>query len=153
MGTVLLTGCRVTQYGFVQQKSVHILSPRADSVVTVPLKVTWSAPGVHLGTPGGPATYAVFVDRNPMQPGQGLKSLCTPNDTQCLNTPGEPDAAYLAQQQVYLTKSNSLVLQNLPLNQVPSDLHNVTIVLLNAQGRRLGEANYSVEFASSASTL
>jgi hypothetical protein len=141
-----LTGCRVSQYGFLQDTRVHITSPGADAVVKTPLTVAWTAPGIHLGSSAqGPAEYAVFVDRNPMQPGQGLKSLCSHNDTHCRNTPGQPDAAYLAQSDVFLTKSTSVTLPNLP-PQTPPQLHTITVALLNSAGQRIGEAAYSVEF-------
>jgi hypothetical protein len=89
--------------------------------------------------------FGVFVDRQPMRPGQSLRVF---GDDACKRTRGCPDAHYLAQRRVYVTTEEGLSLDALPshLDRYSGTAHEITVVLLDADGRRIGEAAYTVEF-------
>ena len=112
------------------------------------MRVAWDAPGIELGAVGGPARFAVFVDRAPIRPGQSLRAV---GDDDCRRTPGCPDDEYLRERYVFLTCATSLTLDTLPAKSGTTrtgadDTHDLTIVLVDADGRRLGEAAWTVEF-------
>jgi hypothetical protein len=129
---------------------VDITAPRARERVVAPLAVRWTTNDLALGEPGGPTQFAVFVDRAPLHPGQSLDSR---GDDACRRTPGCPDDSYLRDRFIYLTRDTSLTLETLPAKSGSNrtgakHAHEVTIVLLDADGRRHGEAAWSVEFST-----
>jgi hypothetical protein len=146
-----MTGCRITGVMFHKDHHLQILAPARNAAVTLPLTLRWSADErLGFGTPGGPTRYGVFVDRPPVKPGQGLRAVAN-NDDVCKRTPGCPDAEYLQRLNVYLATGDTLTLPGLPDKRRQSrtgarDAHKVTIVLIDAQGRRVGERAYSIEF-------
>lgn len=94
--------------------------------------------------------FAIFFDRSPMRPGQTLRAL-VPEDDECRTEPGCPDAAWLADHfmYVYVTSDTSLEVDRLPdgrVNDRDKDRHDVTIVLLDDAGRRVGESAFTTEF-------
>src|SRR5690349_1457410 len=91
---VLLSSCaRVSE---LRSDQLTIKSPRELASVVLPLTVEWS---VH-SAPSGAATYAIFVDRLPMDPGKDFSSLA---DQACRLRRGCPDDAYLRTIGVYRT--------------------------------------------------
>ena len=110
-------GCSGLQ--FVDDRALALLSPRDDATVTVPLTIRWrlAHDEPELGT------FAVYVDRVPPRSGQR-----------------DDD-----KKGVFLTTSTSLVLtrDDLPprvgTREGERNKHEITVVLLDAHGRRLGE--------------
>jgi hypothetical protein len=135
---------------FRKDDRVDITAPRARERVVAPLAVRWTTKGLDLAEPGGPTRFAVFVDRAPIHPGQSMSAV---GDDVCRRTPGCPDEGYLRDRFIYLTRGTSLTLETLPAKSGSNrtgakDAHDVTIVLLDADGRRHGESSWSVEFST-----
>lgn len=146
------TACIPDHYAFLVDDRLTITSPRDQAEVTVPVTLRWRVEDFEVVEPGtSPARedagyFAVFVDRNPMPPGEDLRWLAR-DDGACDPDDGCPDAAYLAERDVHLTTKTELVLTE--LEEGPADRrerHSVTIVLLDASGTRIGESAFYVDF-------
>ncbi|HEX2038215.1 MAG TPA: hypothetical protein VHF47_00620 [Acidimicrobiales bacterium] len=134
---------------FREDTRLSILEPADRATVPLPVTLRWTTEDIDLGSPGGPQRFAVFVDRAPLRPGQHLRAL---GDDDCERVPGCPDEAYLRERYVYLTTESSLVLESVPDQRSSNrtgaeDRHEAVIVLLDAEGRRMGEAAWSAEFS------
>jgi hypothetical protein len=137
----LVSGCAVDGLAFVRDDRLDILSPESGATVRLPFEVRWSAPDVD-------ARYLVLFDRTPMRPNRTLQSL-VPSDDQCRTRPGCPDEQWLADHDLYLTDETSIRVEDLPeerTNERAKDRHEVTIVLLDSRGRRMGESVFIREF-------
>ncbi len=150
------SSCAVHGLEFMTDDSVAITSPLNRADVQPPFTISWRVRAASLAGQIAdgrqPGYFAVFIDRTPVRPGQNLKVL---TDHVCQQTPGCPSPAYLAQLNVYLTGGMSLTVTTLP-NLVPAGarpnkldyLHQATIVIVNRQLQRIGEASFSVNFFS-----
>jgi len=108
------------------------------------------------GTPesqatGVPATddagwFAVFVDRAPIKSGHTLADVV--GDPGCLTDPTCPDAKTLANFGVYVTHRTSVTVPLIPRLSTHErvQLHEVTVVLIDTDGRRIGEAAWYRQF-------
>jgi len=136
-------GCGVSGLAFTVDHRVSFVSPLSRALVSVPVTLRWTGAPASAG--GG--TFAVFVDRAPVRPGQTLRAVVG-RDTACLHTAGCPGAAYLAERGVYTTTGNSLSLQVIrPLNHYQRvQLHEATLIVLDAAGRRQGELAWYIDF-------
>jgi hypothetical protein len=134
-----LPSCGVSGLSFVQDHRVSILSPDDRAEVTLPVTIDWEAKDFD-------GTYAVFVDRAPVPGGKTLEWLAR-NDDYCKDTPGCPDEQWFVDRNVYVTDKTQLTLERLPeLNRDEQrETHEVTIVLLDRDGRRVGESAFGVE--------
>jgi hypothetical protein len=134
------SGCGVHGLNFVKDERLHIQSPRPNAEVHVPFDVRWSVEDFD-------GSYGVFVDRAPPGPGRTLASLAE-GDAVCKATAGCPDAAYLAGHRAYTTTDTSFRVEQLPelTRDRAREAHEVTVVLLDDQGRRVGESAFRVEF-------
>jgi hypothetical protein len=140
-----LSGCAVSGLAFREDERVDIVTPEDRAEVALPVTISWTSE-VEAGGGEGPY-YAVFVDRSPIRPGQSLRALA---DDSCNSTPGCPDIAYLRDRHVHVTEETSVTLEVVPRRSGQrtgaEDRHEATIVLIDAEGRRVGEAAYTVEF-------
>lgn len=149
----LATACVAPGLAFKVDDRLTIESPKQRSEVTLPVTVRWSVRDFAIVEPGFGATgkksgyFGIFVDRSPQPPGETLAWVAR-KDRSCRASDGCPDAEYLAARNIYSTSDTSITFEQLPR---PSDdnkkeRHNVTIVLLDPQGRRIGESAFYVEF-------
>jgi hypothetical protein len=136
----LLSSCDLT---FSASHEVAVVSPTQEQLVSLPVVFRWSS------TARADRYFAVFVDRAPIAPGQSLLAVASPA---CRRTPGCFDVAYLAQHDVFVTSSHTLKLDQVPspstallTTQAPG-VHQATIVVLDGEGRRVGESATTVEF-------
>lgn len=136
----LLPGCSVNGLNLRQDDRVSIVAPEDRSDVDLPVTVRWTARDFD-------GTYAVFVDRSPVPPGRTLDWLAR-NDDVCRQTKGCPDTTWFADRNVLRTTSNSVTIDRLPdtARDNRRDRHEVTVVLLDQKGRRIGESAFRVEF-------
>jgi hypothetical protein len=146
LAIVALSGCAVDGLAFRVDERVDITSPDDRADVTLPLTISWTADGVEPADDGGPY-FAVFVDQPPIRPGQSLRSVA---DDSCNRTPGCPDLDYFRDRSIYVTETTSVELDVIPQRSGQrtggDDSHEATIVLVDADGRRIGEAAYTVQF-------
>ena len=141
---VLMTAaCTTNGLALRKDHRVHIVSPRSQDTVRLPLDLRWTARGLPDAT-----RFVVFVDRRPMKPGGTLRSLA---DDTCKQTPGCPNDAWLRERDVFVTDRNSLRLENVPADNEGERFgrghgHEVTIVLLGPDGKRMGETSFASQF-------
>ena len=150
--SLLASGCVAQGLAFRVDTRLHITSPKDRAEVTLPLRLSWTIRDFAVrsssnGDDGG--SFAIFVDRSPIPPGKTLAWLAR-KDSACTVKPGCPDAAYLAPLGIYETTETSLELRSLPLDGSTSpgrrDRHHATIILLDHDGKRIGEIAYDVTF-------
>jgi hypothetical protein len=140
-----VAGC-ADSAAFRQPDAVEIVEPHDRAEVTLPVSVRWRS-DLDGGAAGDPY-FAVFVDQAPIRPGQSLRVLA---DESCNRTKGCPDLQYLRDRYVYVTDETQVTLDVVPRKDSSQrtgarDTHEATIVVLDADGRRVGEAAYAVEF-------
>lgn len=136
---------------------VEVTSPEDRSEVTLPVTVSWTVRDFEVVEPGEPAGvstdqeagyFGVFVDRAPQPPGEPVAWVAR-DDPSCRAADGCPDAEYLALRGVFETTDTSITLSQLPQASAESrtrERHTVTIVLLDPEGRRIGESAFPVDF-------
>jgi hypothetical protein len=128
---------------FARDARLRIVAPRDMETVALPVHLRWTS----TVAPSGDTRYAVFVDVLPVHPGQNLRAVAGPR---CAGVPSCVDEALLNRHSVYLARAPRLDLDALPILGPPKgerDVHHVTIVLVDAGWRRLGESAWSVSFA------
>jgi len=147
---------------FVNDTRLHFTAPRQRALVHLPVTITWTmsdfdvvSPGAelpsgHSGDSGDAGYFGVFVDRAPVHPGQTVTSVA---DHLCRVTPGCLTTTYLANRGVYTTTSDSITLTVLSLLNTyqKTQTHEVTVVLLNTAGQRIGESAWYIDFRFRAS--
>ncbi|MFP5326204.1 MAG: hypothetical protein ACLGHT_01835 [Acidimicrobiia bacterium] len=131
------SACSASGLAFRQDDRVRFVEPADREEVEEPVKFRWRAEGLPAGT-----TYAVFVDRSPQPPGKTVAWLFR-DDKSCARIPECPDSEYLALRGIFLTDEEELTVSRLrDLDDQSRQLHAVTVVLLDRQGRRLGESAF-----------
>ena len=125
---VVLTGCG--PYLFRQSDRVTVTSPVVYSTTRNPVTVTWTAQDFTAPADG---RFAVFVDRDPISPGDNIDE-------------------YTTQQRagIYVVDTTSLKLgvlgQVTGVDPAEANHHDVTVVLLDTSGNRIGEYAGFTEF-------
>jgi hypothetical protein len=145
-----ISGCRVEGAVFRTDERLTFLSPEARQEVSLPLTVSWRWDDEAKR----PARFALVVDTAPPAPGKSLESLV--DDPGCRAVP-DCVRQWFPEHGVYETTETSFVLEavarrvNVPRSE--QRFHELTIVLLDEEGRRTGEANWSREFFLPAPTI
>jgi hypothetical protein len=139
-----LSACGVKGLDFVQNTGVSIIAPRNRATVRLPLTIEWKAKAPS----SAPTSYAVFVDRAPQPSGRALAWVFR-GDPRCRAQSSCPDEARLADAQIFVTSATSLTLDR--IDRISSfhgdrEPHEVTVVVLDGHGRRVGEGAFRVEF-------
>lgn len=141
--TAALASCRVDGIDLVVDDRIRITSPDDRAEVVLPIEVQWTARDLPTG-----ARFAVFVDRAPQPPGKPLAWFAR-DDEACRPADGCPSAYYFAQRSIYETDApRHRIVALAPRRNVARgrrDHHEVTVVALDEDGRRLGEAAAFVE--------
>lgn len=151
---VSMSACVDTsQLAFRTDERLAFLAPEDRALVTLPLTVKWAMEGFAAVNPNSreprsaEGYFALFVDRAPMRPRQTVRSII--DDEYCETDPSCPDADYLGRMGVYTTTESQLTVpfvSSIPDNRDETQLHNLTIVLLDTTGRRIGEYAYHLQF-------
>jgi hypothetical protein len=113
------TACVPDGLSFRVDERVTITAPDDREQVTLPLTIDWDVRDFD-------GTFAVFVDRAPIGPGDPL--------------PDELPSG------VFATDDTEVVLESLPAASADDELHTATIVLIDGDGRRVGESAFDVTF-------
>ena len=147
-----MSGCGVHGLSFVQDNRLSILQPEDRAAVHLPMKVRWSIEDFHVTGPTrnavqGAGYFGVFVDRAPQAPGKSVASLAA-GDAACKVNPDCPNKSYFASRGIYTTAKTHVTIDFLPdrTEDDSRDFHEVTVVLLNGKGERIGESAFGVEF-------
>ncbi|HJT38251.1 MAG TPA: hypothetical protein VJ818_07490 [Actinomycetota bacterium] len=137
---------------FVQDRRLDITQPTGNKKVSLPLTVRWTVHDFHVTGPDGSATpnagyFGVFLDRTPVPPGKPLTWIAR-DDKTCARIPGCPDTTYLNERHVYATTSMQITFNLLPDLDASGghETHDVTIVLLDGRGMRIGESEWYATF-------
>lgn len=152
----LSTGCRLEGIAFMQDDRLTITAPEDYSVVQLPVTLTWEIEGFDVVGPDGSTGtgagyFGVFVDTSPMPPGQGWEYVAQGDET-CLRDPGCPDEKYLKDRDAYPTTGTSFRVDALQDTRPRAQQnggksrHDITIVLLDGQSRRIGESAWTSSF-------
>lgn len=140
-----LGACGTNGLEFSRDGRLLVVSPRQRAEVHLPVRISWRTRG--LAVDGGEPYFAVFLDRAPVHPGQSLRAVA---DDACNRTPGCPDAQYLRDRNVFVTKANSVTVDAVPKHSGQrtgaSEAHEAVVVFVDAQGRRIGESAHTVQF-------
>ncbi len=136
-----LAACGVRGLAFRVDTRVDIVAPNDRGEVTLPFTVRWTVRDFD-------GTFAVFLDRAPQPPGEPVQWFARDDDA-CRAREGCPDEQYLADRNVFVTADQAFTVDQLRDTATEGrrrELHEVTIVLLDRDGRRVGESAWSVEF-------
>lgn len=126
-GGVACSGASELQ--FIDDGSLTITFPPDRSVVSLPLVVRWEAVALVDGQ-----RYGVFVDRTPQRPGDTIEAAFDVEDRAGIHVVDEPR----------ITLEQVAIRGGVPSRE--SDQHEVTVVVLDAQGRRVGERAAVIAF-------
>ena len=150
--SALLSGCSTDGLAFRVDERLTFVTPEDRATVPLPVTLDWEIRDFEVTGPGGPVRddagyFAVFVDRTPMPPGEPLRWLAR-DDRDCLRDEACPDAEYLSARGVYTTEDTRLVLTDLARtgDDDERERHRATVVLLDAQSRRIGESAFEIAF-------
>jgi len=141
---LLTTACGVHGLSFVQDKRVDITSPKERSKVTLPVEIAWTAKNFE-------GAFGVLVDQAPPRAGKALPWIFRGSDI-CRGATGKrlcATSAFLAEHNVFRTTSTHFTVERVNRftgNDRRRQFHEATVVLLDANGRRVGEGAWSVQF-------
>lgn len=136
-----LAGCAGASGALTLDDSFEILQPAPLQVVEPPFEVRWA------GDLGPGESFALFVDRGPIAPGESLADAFA---DECDGDEGCPDEVFLSARGVYVTDGNEvevpLLMPRGGADGAPDlEVHHVTIVVLDADGTRRGERSWATE--------
>lgn len=145
-----LTSCSVEGLALEQDHRIEFVEPDYREKVTLPFTIRWSIEHFEITGPNGEARtdagyVEVLFDREPQPPGEGVEYFAR-DDISCRQDDGCPDHRYLAQRQIFTTTNDYFTVRALPpapgvqLDRGQADIHDVVLVLLDGQGRRIGES-------------
>lgn len=141
------SGCGIGDLKFREDRRIEIESPADRAEVQLPIVVEWKAQRSRIGgTDSGPADpgrhFGVFVNVVPQPPGKGLEYFFRKDPT-CRPAKSCVTAEYLARVGVFETTETTFTIENIGQRSgVPKDQqdwHEVTVAMLDASGRRIGE--------------
>ena len=151
---VALPGCAASGLSFVQDDRVDVVRPKDRSKVALPVRVAWTVKDFAVGP--GRGAFGVLIDRSPPPSGRTLGWLFR-GDPTCKGAAARTceSPAFLAQRDIHVTTKPTVTYAQVPRlsgSQAGRQLHEVTVVLLDAAGRRVGEGAWSVQFEVKAAT-
>ena len=137
------SACGTHGLSFRLDDRVALRTPSDHADVTLPLRVAWTVKDFAVGADAG--SFGVLVDRPPPPAGKSLDWLFRDDDS-CAN--GCHDPAYRAARGVFQTNQSGIVLQDIQTRaeRGKASRHELTVILLDRSGRRVGEGAWSREF-------
>ncbi|MEU5863250.1 hypothetical protein ABZ815_18915 [Nonomuraea sp. NPDC047529] len=156
VAVVALAGCGLTDLddlNFRVDDRLRVVGPEARSTVRTPVTVTWTMDDFRIAAAGSESPsheagyFAIFVDQPPIEPGHTMDDVAE-GDPFCEGSPSCPDETYLTSHDIYTTTNQSFEIPsipNLPGHKEDSQLHTVTIVLMDTSGRRIGESAWDLD--------
>lgn len=148
-------GCSTSGLSFVRDDRVTITTPVDRARVELPVTIRWEVEDFRVTGPvpdrsasDDAGYFGVLLDRSPPPPGETLGWLIQ-DDLVCKADPACPNDDYLARRDIFSTTETSFVIREVPppaANERTRQFHEVTVILLDGAGRRIGESAFSVEF-------
>ncbi len=158
MGALFVTtsGCALSGLAFEQDQRLRFEAPSYREKVHLPFTIRWSMTDFEVAGPSSGSSpdsgyFEVLFDTGPQPPGDGVEYFARDNRS-CRVSEGCPNRHYLAQQGVYTTTNDYIEVRHLPpapgvdLARGQPDIHDVTIVLLDGAGKRIGESSWTTSF-------
>jgi hypothetical protein len=152
---VSLPACGVRGLNFKDDKRVTFLSPGDRAETRLPLTVEWSVRDFEITGPDGTdrrdaGSFGVYIDRTPQPPGE-KQSWLVRNDLDCKRDPAIcTNEDFLGQRDIHATTDTTFLIDRLPQPTGDAErrreFHDVTIVLLNGRGERIGESAFVRQF-------
>lgn len=151
---VTLSGCSFTGLSLVVDDRLTFVTPADREAVELPVTIEWEiedftiARDTAVDSARGHAGYfGVFIDRTPQPPGEDLLWFAE-DDEDCQRDPDCPDEDYFSVRGIHTTTETSFTITRLPrpIDDRRRELHEVTVVLLGPDGRRIGESAWTIEF-------
>lgn len=142
-GTAMLPACS-TDVTFHVDDRVRIVSPQEREKVRLPVTVDWTVEDFDVARDG---RFVVFVDQSPPPPGEHLRWVFR-KDRSCRAADGCPDDTLLETNFIYPTTETQVTLETLPdfSDRPGKEYHEVTVVLVDPSGRRIGESAFFIRF-------
>lgn len=152
VGLALLLCSCAQGLAFVQDDRLEFTAPEERAKVSLPVTIRWNIEDFRVTGPTGRAEkdagyFGVFLDEFPVPPGKALSWIAR-DDRRCRPAAGCPDANYLAKRGVYATSATSITFTQLPDQDAYKghETHELTVVLLDGAGRRIGESAWHIAF-------
>lgn len=140
----LLSACATSGLAFVSDDSIDVVAPEDRAELTLPVTIRWEVDG-DVEDVLGAGAFGVLVDRAPPPADKTLAWLFRGDDA-CEATPGCPDDEYLADRNVYATRETTIEISTVPRGSNERAFNEATVILLDGNGRRRGEAAWHVRF-------
>lgn len=142
--------CGVSGLSFVKDNRVDIVRPEDRADVRLPVTVDWTVEDFAVGP--GKGSFGVFVDRAPQKSGERLSWVFRGDDA-CKGSEGRSFCSsddFLNERFVFETTDTAITLDRIP-DRTGDDrrreFHEVTVILMDEDGRRVGEGAWAVQFA------
>lgn len=135
---LVLAGCSVDGLLFRADDRLQIVNLPDRSTIDIPFDVQFTFDGSL--SPDGVAAFGILIDWTPPPPGRTLASLLD-DDPACQGQQGCPEG-YLERNRIIITTDTTYLMDNVPVGtdqQERRSFHELTIVLVDAEGRRVGE--------------
>lgn len=149
---VATTGCTTEGLAFKKDERVEIVSPGYREAVELPVTIDWEVGDEELQSDlSSELTFGVYVDIDAQPPGESLEYFAR-DDLECRESPTCPDERYLRQRGIHTTTDTEITFNQLPIapgvdiDRGESDFHEVTLVLLDENGIRVGESGWLIIF-------
>jgi len=123
------SACRTSGLAWREDRRLRIDTPKQNAVVTLPLEVRWHVRDLPKSLQGRAYSYVLFLDRFPQAPGQTLQHF-------------DAGSKNLTQSRVGIIEAREErhVFTTIPPHDARQrDKHELTVILLDDQGRRVGE--------------
>jgi hypothetical protein len=141
----VLAGCSTADLAFRVDDRLQIENLADRSTIEVPFTLEFSFDGDLLS--GDATAFGVLIDWTPPPPGKPLSDLLR-DDPACRGPQGCPDG-YLERNRIAVTTDTTYLMDNVPVGtdrQERRGFHEVTIILVDAEGRRVGESSAFARF-------
>lgn len=155
-----LSACSFQGLGFIQDRRLEFVSPEDREIVRLPVTVDWEIEDFEVVDPDAAATpdpgegyFGVFIDSRPQPPGEAL-SWHAKDDETCQRDPDCPDEEWYRIRGIHTTTESEFTIELLPrpFDDNRREIHTITVILLDANGVRIGESAWQMDFEIDRST-
>lgn len=125
-------------------------APEDGAEVELPVTLRWTMDDFEVQQPGDPVSsdagsFAVIVDAYPMGPGEPLSELLP--EGACSGAPDCPPPDLLQTlADTYVTRETTVTIPSVPATQYGGSSHYAVVVLVDADGRRIGDSSWTLNF-------